>query len=258
MGIHVVTGSASGIGAAIARRLSARGHSVLTVDLRNAQIEVDLGTSTGRQRAIDEIRSCAPNGIEGLSLCAGVSGYAKPIDLVPRVNFFGVTRLVEGLRTALRPNGGTILIINSQSATMRSWNQPHQVRYIEAMLADDEPKAVALAASQSELEIYAVAKWALGLWMRRQMAPFARHAVRINAIAPGFTRTGLTDRLINDPALQSHLKTFVASIPLGFTAEPDDIADAAEFLHGAQARFVTGAVVFVDGGHDALMRPDSF
>ena len=93
---------------------------------------------------------------------------------------------------------------------------------------------------------------------RRQAASFAHLGVRINAIAPGFTRTSLTGALLQDPALQAHLRTFVDSIPLGFVAEPDDIADCAEFLFSQQARFMSGAVVFVDGGHDALMRPDAF
>lgn len=258
MGIHVVTGAASGIGAAIAARMTRCGHTVLTVDQRDAQIEADLGTGVGRCRAIDQILAAAPAGLDGLSACAGVSGYARPIDLVPRVNFFGVTRIIEGLRPALHARKGAVLMVNSQSATMQPWNEPHQRSYVEALLADDEAAAVALAGEQSELEIYAAAKWALGRWMRRQMPSFAKHGVRINAVAPGFTHTRLTDKLLDDPALQAHLSAFVASIPLGFTAEPDDIADAAEFLLGARARFMTGAVVFVDGGHDALMRPDSF
>ena len=258
MGIYVVTGAGSGIGAAIARRLEAQGHSVLAVDLRNASIQADLGTTEGRDRALSLVAAKAPEGIDGLAACAGVSGYAEPRDLVPRVNFFGATRLVIGLRAAIAQRKGSIVVINSQSATMQPWQEPHQRDYTQALLADDEAAAVRLAPRQSELEIYAVAKWALGLWMRRQMSSLARLGIRINAVAPGFTRTGLTEALLRDPALQAHLRNFVGSIPLGFVAEPDDIADAAAFLFSPQARFVTGAVLFVDGGHDALMRPDAF
>jgi len=258
MGIYVVTGAASGIGAAIAKRLAARSHSVVTVDLHNAQIESDLGTPAGRSAALEQVVAAAPGGIDGLAACAGVSGYARPRDLVPRVNFFGVTRLLDGLRQSLAHRAGSAVIINSQSATMQPWSEPHQLAYADALLCDDEAQAVMLAAGQSELEIYAVAKWALGRWMRRTMPSFARLGVRINAIAPGFTRTALTDALLRDPALQSHLRAFVDSIPLGFAAEPDDIADCAEFLFSPQARLMTGAAVFVDGGHDALMRPDAF
>jgi len=75
---------------------------------------------------------------------------------------------------------------------------------------------------------------------------YAADGIRVNAIAPGWVRTPLTQALQDDTGRSSAI---VARTPLGRWADPQDIAGAAVFLCSPAARFMTGAVVPVDGGY---------
>ena len=97
-------------------------------------------------------------------------------------------------------------------------------------------------------------KRAITQWMRRRVGEYAGAGVRINAVAPGITRTPLSE----DPAFSESIKQFEAMTPLGGSAAPEQIASTMTFLLSGDASFVCGAVLFVDGGTDALLRPDAF
>ena len=76
-------------------------------------------------------------------------------------------------------------------------------------------------------------------------ASYASRGIRVNALAPGLVRSGLTRRLVENPAT---LQASEWMHPLGRVGEPDDVAGLAAFLVGEQARWLTGQVVAVDGG----------
>jgi NAD(P)-dependent dehydrogenase (short-subunit alcohol dehydrogenase family) len=80
----------------------------------------------------------------------------------------------------------------------------------------------------------------------------------MNAIGPGYTRTPLSVAVETDPTYGEAIKQFIASIPVGRPGEPTDIANAASFLLSEKSGFICGAMLFVDGGHDAMLRPDKF
>jgi NAD(P)-dependent dehydrogenase (short-subunit alcohol dehydrogenase family) len=92
--------------------------------------------------------------------------------------------------------------------------------------------------------------------MRRHAPAYARAGVRMNAIAPGYTQTPMTAAVEKDPVYGEAIRQFMASIPIGRPGQPEDIADAAEFLLSPKAGFVCGSMLFVDGGHDAMLRSD--
>jgi NAD(P)-dependent dehydrogenase (short-subunit alcohol dehydrogenase family) len=104
----VVTGSASGIGQAIAGRLKTKGHSVLGVDLRDADIEVDLATPAGQQAMASEVARLSGGCIDGVAACAGVLRPDDP-EVTLLVNYFGAVATLDLLRTLLarspRPPG---------------------------------------------------------------------------------------------------------------------------------------------------------
>ena len=92
----VVTGSASGMGAATAARLTADGCRVIGVDLHRADVEADLGSPGGRQAAIDAVGELADCSIDGLVTWAGLAGVtARPGSLVASVNYFGTVALLD-------------------------------------------------------------------------------------------------------------------------------------------------------------------
>jgi NAD(P)-dependent dehydrogenase (short-subunit alcohol dehydrogenase family) len=73
--------------------------------------------------------------------------------------------------------------------------------------------------------------------------------VRVNALAPGYVRTALVERLVDEGKLD--LDKLTARTPLGRLAEPEEIADMAVSLCAPSARFVTGQIVAIDGGWTA-------
>lgn len=255
MGLYAVTGAASGIGAAIVDALRQRGDEVVTVDIRNADINADLSTPEGCQQAISSIRGrAASSGLQGFVPCAGVGPQTNPQSLIPQINFFGAVMMVEALRDLLTESRGAIVLVSSNSAPMVEYD----AEYVQALLAND-----AAAASKRALEVdgqtcYGGSKFALTCWMRRNNASYAAAGIRMNAIAPGFTQTPLVQGGFDDPRYKQALTDFVNSIPIGRPGVPADQAQVVAFLLSDAASFVSGSVLFVDGGHDALFRPDRF
>ena len=93
---------------------------------------------------------------------------------------------------------------------------------------------------------YSASKGGVAQLTKSLALAYAADGIRVNAIAPGWVRTSLTQSLQEDNARSDAI---VARTPLGRWAEPDDIAGAAVFLCSAAARFVTGVVLPVDGGY---------
>ncbi len=86
----------------------------------------------------------------------------------------------------------------------------------------------------------------------------ARAAARSAARAGADQIEPMTEQVEKDPTYGAAIRDFLASIPVGFPGSPEDQAAAASFLLGPEARFICGIVLFVDGGHDAMLRPDQF
>ncbi len=131
--------------------------------------------------------------------------------------------------------------------------------YVEALLAGDEEQATALIDELADgNEAYAGGKCALTRWMRQHSADYLTAGIRLNAIAPGYIATPLNEKIETDPALRKVNQAFAASIPVGRPGQPKDIAHATAFLLDANSSFIAGTIMFLDGGHDALLRPNDF
>ncbi|WP_372796745.1 SDR family oxidoreductase [Litorivivens sp.] len=253
MGTYAMTGGATGIGAAIRQHLEGAGHRLIVVDLKAADINADLSSSTDREQAIQGIRAAAKDGLDGFIACAGVSGSVPVKSLIPSVNYFGAVELVEGLRDILARKRGAVVLISSNSAPMDTRQD-----YVDALLASDEQAAMAMAGETDGHSLYSGSKQALARWMRRNTQAYAAEGIRLNAVAPGYTRTPMTEGVAKDPAYADAIKQFLDSIPLKRAGESEDIAKAVSYLLSDDASFVCGSVLFVDGGHDAMLRPDTF
>jgi len=253
MAVYAMTGGATGIGAALKAQLIDGGHEVISVDIKEGDIIADLATAEGRQAAIDGIRERAPDGLDGFIPCAGLPPVA-PLALIAQVNFFAVTATIEGLRELIGKKRGSVLIVASNSAPMMPADDP----FVAACLAGDEAVAVAELESRDGYTAYAGSKRAIAMWMRRHVVEYAAAGVRMNAVAPGITMTPLTEQVLADEKLGPAIRDFGERVPWGGTATPAQIANVMRFMLSEDANFVCGAVYFVDGGSDAMLRTDDF
>ena len=139
MGIAVITGAASGIGACVKARLKAQGYDIIGIDLKGEVISADLSTPEGRQTAIDEALKMSGGKIDRLVLAAGLGGHLENGALVARVNYFGAVSLLDGLKEALASTKGRCVVIGSNSSQMRT---DPKAPMVEAMLEGDEAKTM--------------------------------------------------------------------------------------------------------------------
>lgn len=249
-----MTGGATGIGAATRKQLVDAKHRVIVVDIKEADIVADLSLPEGRQSAIDEIFAQAPEGLDGFVSCAGVGPTLTPPSIIARINYFGTVRLVEGVKPLVQKKRGAMVLISSNSAPMAS-----DVDYVEACLQGDEAAATARADEVGEGQsAYGGAKLAVARWMRRNSTAYAKDGVRLNAVAPGITQTPLLEQGLRDETYGAAIQAFAQSVPTGGVGTPEQIANVICFLLSPEASFLCGAVIFADGGHDAMLRPDDF
>jgi NAD(P)-dependent dehydrogenase (short-subunit alcohol dehydrogenase family) len=254
MGVYAITGAASGIGKAIAEQIAADGNEVITVDIRDADINADLSDSAQVDAAVDAILAKVPQGLNGFIPCAGLGPDFGKLSALPLVNYFAVVDMVNGLLPALKKKQGSIVLISSNSSQMRTYNED----FMQALLKGDREAATAMVDQIDGQGVYGGGKQAITRWMRRVTPKLAADGVRINAIAPGYTESGMTKKGLADPVYAQSIRDFVNSIPIGRPGVPADQANAVCFLLSDKASFITGSVLFIDGGHDAVFRPDNY
>lgn len=256
MGTIAITGSASGIGAATRSRLTGGGHTVIGVDQRDAEVVADLSTPEGRQAAVDGVLERCGGRLDGLLTAAGV-GPPFDAEQMISINYFGSEALLTALRPALAASGDAQVVAISSNSTTTMPDQPEELT--QACLDGDEAGARVLAARHGDFFAYPCSKVAIARYVRRN-APtpdWAGSGIRLNAIAPGATLTPLLQAGLDSEEFGQAIRDF--PVPTGGFGTADDIAAWIEhMLVGDGARFMCGSLVFVDGGTDAMVRPDDW
>lgn len=244
----VVTGCASGIGAEVARQLGDLGARVTGLDLHtpdpaaapNDFIAIDLADPG----SVDSAAAAVDGEIDGLFNVAGVSsGIGDPM-LVVRINFLGTRQFTESLIDRMS-SGAAITNVSSLAASNYRENAGTTVGLLEtASVAEglqwcaEHPDALADGG-------YRLSKEAIILYGMRRAADLGARGIRINCTAPGVTETPILDQLRTAYG-QQYLDSFTA--PLGRVSDAQEQAAAVLFLGSRAASYITGQVLWADGG----------
>ena len=255
--VFAVTGSASGMGAAIVDRLRVSGAQVIGVDQRQrADVQADLSCPDGRREAAAAVVDRSRGRLDGLIACAGISGFHPAgAAAVVSTNYFGTVEFAGQLRDPLAEGQGAVVAITSNSATT---TPDVDGELVELCLSDDEPSARHRADQLGGAASYAAAKLAASRWVRRQ-APtedWAGAGIRLNAIAPGFITTPLSDEMAAHPVGRRVLEG--VKVPLGRPGRPEEVAALVEFMVGDGGAYLAGSLIYLDGGMEARIRADDW
>lgn len=254
--VYVVTGAGSGIGQAAAAQLIDQGHRVIGVDLKNTEVVADLSTEEGLAGMVEEV-SQQTSVVDGVIANAGTSLQA-PLDVA--INFFGAVGTVNGLLPLLSNSDAPRVCITASAASLHPAND----ELLDAMLNGDRETAAAIgeqlvaAGGMAGYLNYSSSKQAVARWVRRNATTerFAGAGISLNAVAPGVVITPMTEQLFATEEGRQQMEQGMPS-PLNGPARAEDIASAICFLTSAAAGKVTGQVLFVDSGYDALTRGDT-
>ena len=234
--VALVVGGTSGIGAAVAHALGTLGAGVTVTGVERKDVEAARSASTFNgsdavaldvrdRNAIVALIDALPR-LDILVNCAGVIRRDDEHDTdvfvdVVDVNLNGTMRCCTVARERLKAAQGTIV----NTASMLAFH------------------------GAARAPAYSASKGGVAQLTKSLAIAYAPDGIRVNAVAPGWVRTALTQALQDDSARGAAI---IARTPQGRWAEPADIAGAVVFLCSPAARFITGAVLPVDGGYLAM------
>lgn len=238
--IILVTGGGSGLGLAIAKAVTAAGAKVIITGRREDVLRDACSQLGGKAayRVFDLAR------LDQLpAMIAGIESAEGPLDVL--VNNAGINMKKdilevtdEEFQTIVQVNQTAVFALTREVARKMAERKKGSIIMISSMAAKyGIPKVVAYTAAKSAVE-----------GMTRSMAvDLSPRGIRVNCIAPGFIETAMSAKALNnDPERKNKV---LARTPMGYLGQPEDVGLAAVYLASDAARYVTGAILPVDGGN---------
>lgn len=244
--VCVVTGAASGIGAAVAAGLARAGGRIALLDR-------DL------QGARQQARQLSDRGLHAMAVQADVSSEAEVEAAASLV------RRELGPCEVLVNNAGFLRPGQLSDVSIADWNAVLAVnltgylicsrKFVPDMLERGRGSLVHIASvsglhPQTGSGAYSASKAGVLLMSRQMAAEWGPHGIRSNALCPGMIRTPLSAAFYEEPGLEARRSRVTASRRIG---EPDDIANPAIFLASDRSAYMNGAELLVDGGLGCML-----
>ena len=248
-----ITGAASGIGLAAARRMLGMGWTVYGLDLAQDRLDAtaagfaehggrfkpmrcDVGDADSVKTTFQRIADTSP-ALNGIVCSAGVLRTARMEDM--RIEDFDLVLNINTRGTFLAAQQALPLLRAGATA-----DNPSRVVLLSS-LAATRPKIVSGA--------YAASKGAVSQLCRVMASEWAPSGVLVNALAPGTVDTPMVAAMADPTQSKGYRPSGVS--PVGRIAQPDDVVDVMMFLFSDAARYVAGAIIPVDGGTGAAFVP---
>lgn len=240
----LVTGGASGIGRATARRFAAEGARVAVGDLNEAGLDAladELGDAVVTRRCdvtdeadVEALAAAAADAFGGLDVAfanAGTGSVQRIVDIdraewqrVLDVNLTGPLLTIKHAARRM-DQGGSIVVTASLNAV-----QP----------------GIGMGA-------YCTSKAGVTMLVQVAALELGHRGIRVNAVGPGLVRTGLTEGAFGLPGI---VEGYEENTPLGRHAQPEEIAGLVAYLASDEASFVSGSLQLIDGGAHTMRYPD--
>ena len=242
--VVLITGAATGIGRATAIMFAAQGADVVIGDID--------------ERAEETVKVITGDGGRALFVPTDVTRDEQVLALVERaVSAYGGLNVAFNNAGVLPPTGALLdqapgdwqrtlaVDLSGVFLAMR-----HELRHMTGHGGGAIVNAASVAGVIADpgMSPYVAAKHGVVGLTRAAALDYARHGIRVNAIAPGLTETPMTRGWLDDPDFRA---TVVAQSPMGRPAQPEEIAGAVLFLASPLASYVNGSVLVVDGGQTA-------
>ena len=240
MGCIIVTGASKGIGRAIALQLAEDGNNIVLVY---------QNPSNDLTPILDEIKA---KGTDAISICANVASFEESKGIVEQaierfgeidglVNNAGITKD----RLLLRMNEqdfSDVIEVNLKGTFNCTKHAARQMMKQKSGAIVNLSSVVSLTGNIGQAN-YTASKGGVNAFTKTAALELAAYGIRVNAVAPGMIRTGMTDVIPEDIRV-----SMLKGIPLGRIGEPKDIANAVSFLMSDKASYITGQVISVNGG----------
>lgn len=243
--IAIVTGGGAGIGRAIAMSLARAGAHVVLADLR-----MELATETAQELGEMGLSASAfevdiTRADQVKALVDSVVNSRGAVDIL--VNNAGIGQHSTLLETT-EETWDSIMSINlkgaflcSKAVALEMVRRGNGGRIINTVSTAAENARVGAAA-------YCASKAGLVQFTRVLALELGPHGITVNAVGPGMTLTGSPVRAA---PTEEYRRAFVGQVPLGRAGSPEDVAKAVAFLVSADADYINGQVIYVDGGYSA-------